>query len=105
MKEQFASARGVVVGLALSNGLDLSAAQTDAGLEFFQEEVVVAGDAIVSGIALTRGYGVAGPGRLLGAGGGGLNNHVAGLASHPEASSNLNRSIGNGFRRFCAGLC
>jgi hypothetical protein len=93
------------VGLALADGLDLCPAQSHAGFKLFQKKVVVAGGAIMRGIPLTAGHRVAGPDRLLGAGSRWLNNHVTGLASHPEASLNLNPSIGAGFSGSGAELC
>ncbi len=54
------------VGFALADGLDLGAAQGHAGLEFFQEKVVVAGGAILGGVALAGSHGVAGPHGFLG---------------------------------------
>ena len=47
------------VGLALADGFDFGSAQRDAGFDLFDEEVVVAGAAIVSGVALAAGDGVA----------------------------------------------
>ena len=57
------------VGLALADGFDLGPAQGHAGLELLQQKVVVAGDAIVRSVPLAAGHRVAGPGRLLRAGG------------------------------------
>ncbi len=93
------------VGLALADGLDLGAAQRNAGLKFFQQKVVVAGGAIMRGVPLAAGHGVArlrglfGAGRIFG------DNLMAGLARHREASSNLHPSIGGGFTPMVAGLC
>jgi hypothetical protein len=43
------------VGLALANGLDFGPAQGNAGFEFLQEKVVVAGVAVVRCVAFARG--------------------------------------------------
>ncbi len=56
------------IGLSFANRLDLGAAQGDAGLEFLQQKVVVAGGAVVGGIALAGGDRVARPGLFCGAG-------------------------------------
>ena len=99
------------VGLALADGLDLGAAQGHAGFEPLQQEVVVAGGAVVRGVALAGGDGVARPDRFLGAGSVRRNDDVAGLASHREASSNLHPNIGvvlgigAGFPRVPLRLC
>ena len=56
----FEQAVGVFeVGLAFADGLDLGAAQGDAGLEAVGEEVVEAGGAVEGGVALAGGDGVA----------------------------------------------
>ena len=47
------------VGLALADRLDLSAAQGHAGLESLQQEVVVAGGAVMRGVAFAGGDGIA----------------------------------------------
>src|SRR5664279_2843102 len=87
------------VGLAFSDGLDFSAAQSHAGFEFLKQEVVMAGDSVVGGVALAGGHGVARPRRLLGSGRVLGYDDMAGLAGHREATSNLHRSIGAGFSR------
>jgi len=81
------------VGLAFANGLDFGAAQGDAGLEFLQQKIVMAGHSIVRGIPLAGGHGIARPNRLFGTGNVRLNDHMAGLAGHREAPSNLHPSI------------
>ena len=56
----FEQAVGVLeVGLAFADGLDLGAAEGDAGLELVGEEVIVAGGAVEGGVALAGGDGVA----------------------------------------------
>src|SRR5450631_927163 len=47
------------IGLALADGLDLGPAQGDSGFEFVGQGVVVAGRAIVGGVAHAGGDGVA----------------------------------------------
>jgi len=84
------------VGLTLADGFDLGAAESDAGFEFFEEEVVMAGHAIVRGIPLTGSHGIAGLDGLLGAGGGRLDDYVTGLTRHIRANSSLYPSIGLG---------
>ena len=81
------------VGLALANGLYLGAAEGNPCLEFLQQKIVMAGHSIVRGIPLAGGHGITRPYRLFRAGNVRLNNHMAGFASHWEASSNLHPSI------------
>ena len=52
------------VGLALADGLDLGAAEGDSGLKAFEEEEIVAGAAVLGGIALAGGDGIARAGGL-----------------------------------------
>ena len=47
------------VGFTLADGFDLGAAEGDAGLELVGEEVVEAGGAILGGVALAGGDGIA----------------------------------------------
>ena len=77
------------IGLALADGLDLGSAQGDAGLEFLQQKVIMAGDPVVRGVALAGSHGVARPRRFRRAGAVGLNDHVAGLARHRGKSLKL----------------
>ena len=53
------------VGFALADGFDLRPAQADAGLELLQQEVVMAGRAVVRRVALAAGDGIAWLGGLL----------------------------------------
>src|ERR1700721_35172 len=82
------------IGFPFADGFDLSAAESHTGLEFFKEEVVVAGGTILSSIAFAGSHGIAGthgllrPGAFLGS------DCVAGLAGHAKDSSNFHRSIG-----------
>jgi len=67
----------------------------------------MAGGPIVRGVPLARGHRVPWLGWLGGAGSGRLNNYVAGLASHSEASSSLHPNIGEFFpppRRYWCGI-
>ena len=92
----FDQAIGILeVGVALADGLDLGSAEGDAGFKLFQEEVVVAGHAVVGRVALAAGDGVAGADGFLGAGVWVLHDDVAGLAGH--ASSCFDGSTGVGF--------
>ena len=85
------------VGLPLADGLDLGPAQRHARFKLLQQKIIMAGGPIVRGVPLTRGHGVPWLGWLGGAGSGRLNNYVAGLASHSEASSSLHPNIGEFF--------
>jgi hypothetical protein len=82
------------VGLALADGLDLSAAQGDPGLDLFKQKVIVAGSPVLGGVALSAGDRIPRPGRLLGAGFTGLGDDVTSLTGHWRNSLNLHRSIG-----------
>src|SRR5215469_6607092 len=82
------------VGFAFANGFDLGSAQRQAGLDLFKKEVVVAGGAVLGGVALTAGDGVARARRLLRYAAVAGRDHVAGLPRHGEYSSNFHRSIG-----------
>ena len=93
------------IGLALADGLNLGPAQRHSSLKFLKEKVIVAGDAIVRGVPLATGYGVARPHWLFGAGRVLGNNLMAGLARRRKASSNLHPSIGDRFARIAVGLC
>jgi hypothetical protein len=46
------------IGATRTHGLDLSSGQSDPGLEFFQQEVVVPSDPVYRGIALSRRGGI-----------------------------------------------
>src|SRR5271168_4710387 len=48
------------VGFAFADGFDFGAAEGDAGLEFVEQKVVVAGGAVNRGVALAGGDGIAG---------------------------------------------
>src|SRR5579859_695454 len=82
------------VGLAFADRLDLGSAQDYARLDFIVQEVVVSGAAVVRGVPLAAGDGVARLGRFGGRLGGG-NDSMTGLARHGETSSNLNLSTGS----------
>src|SRR5580658_10867403 len=81
------------VGFAFANGLDLGAAESHTGLEFFQQKVVVGGDAIVSGVTLSTGHRISGFGRFFRPGYLFRSNDVAGLAGHWETSLKSHPSI------------
>ena len=79
----FDEAIGVLeIRLSFANGLDLGSSQSDSGLEFFQQEVVVAGGTVMGSVALTRGHRVPRLGLLLGSRGVTGYDSVAGLARH-----------------------
>ena len=47
------------IGFALADGLHLGASQRDAGFEFVQQKVVMAGGAVDGGVPLAGGYRIA----------------------------------------------
>jgi hypothetical protein len=70
------------IGFSFPDGLDLGSAEGDAGLELLKEEVVVAGDPVMGGVALAGGHRIARLGLFLRSGGVAGYDSVAGLARH-----------------------
>src|SRR5450432_4247899 len=77
------------VGLAFADGLDLGAAEGDAGLEAVEEEVVMRGGPVEGGVALAGRERVAGLWLVGGRGGGASGRRMGGLAGHAYWSKPL----------------
>src|ERR1700751_3980742 len=77
------------IRLSFANGFDFGSAQGYAGLEFFKQEVVVAGDAVVGGGALAESHRIARPSLFWRPGAIGRYDSVAGLACHRGKSLKL----------------
>ena len=81
--------RVLQVRFSFANGFDLGTAEGNAGLELLEQEVVVAGDPVMGGIALAGGHRIARLGLFLRSWGVTGYDSVAGLARHGGKSLKL----------------